>query len=261
MPFLFLPLVGGIMGAAGSILGTVNKFFTGRKQRKLANKINPIDPEYQISQQAKDQLARAQQLAGGRMAGATAMEKNIAANQANFQASVERNAASGTDALAMAAVGNAQANQSMSDLAVKEAQNKVMMNEVLSGAENNMINQQDKVFDDRLRKYTEAVKAKNDLMNAAYQNTAGALSDMAQGGLMMLGSGANPKLGGLFGGMGKKAGALASVSSTPLSAAGMNPVVGGGKIGGIGTPFKRLFTPPSIDPSNTEQRWRSLLGQ
>ena len=242
----------------------ISKLVASRKQRKLANKINPVDPEYQVSQQAKDQLARAQQMYGSRMAGATAQEKNIQANQANFQASVERNAGSGADALAMAAVGNAQANQAAADLGVKEQQNKILMNQVLSGAEGTMMGETDKVFGDQLRKYTEAVQAKNSLMNASYQNQAGAFGDLAQGGLMMLGSGVGqgfrlPKFGGLMGKGGQMAG-LTNAAGT-LSARGMNPVVGGGQVAGLGGMMgKRLFTPPAFDASNTEMRWRSILG-
>jgi hypothetical protein len=253
--------IGGILSGIGMGVNLISKLVTARKQKKLANNINPNDPEYQVSQQAKDGLSRAQQMYGGRMAGATAMEKNIQANQANFQASVERNAGSGADALAMAAVGNSQANQSAANLAQMEQQNKIQMNQVLTGAEGTMIGETDKVFGDKLRKYTEAVQAKNALMNASYQNRAGAFSDLAQGGLMMLGSGVGqglkmPRFGGLMG----KGGQMASVSNTPMATAqGMNPVVGGG---GIAPGFMagRSFTPSFLNPMNTEARWKTILG-
>jgi hypothetical protein len=170
---------------------------------------------------------RAQQLYGSRMPGATAQEQRILANTANAQAAAERNSGSGADNLAMAAILNAQGNEASAALAEREAQNKLVTNQILTGAENTMTNENDKMFQDKLRKYTEAVTAKNALMNASYMNRNSAAQTLAQGGLMLLGSGLGQnkpnKSGGLLSTTPRQ---MATLGTRGSLTAGMSPVVG-----------------------------------
>jgi hypothetical protein len=259
------------IGTAASIIGIgadiAGKFFAGRKQKKLANAIKPVDPEYQVSEQAKTGLARAKQLYGGRMAGAAAQEKNIASTMANQQAAIERNSTNSADNLYMAAVTGAGANEATANLQQQEAANQVQMNNILTGQEDRMIGETDKVFQDKLRKYTEAVSAKNSLMNASYLNKAGAAQSLAQGGLMLLGSGigqgGKKAVGGLLGG-GTGMINPATVGASPLvpgsnTAMGMNPMVAGA--GGLLRAPGRSYNPSFIDPiANINAETRKRLG-
>jgi hypothetical protein len=272
---LLAKLGGGLLkavpgvGTAASLLGMgmdiFNRFRTARKQKNLANQINPVDPEYQTSEYAKQGLARASQLYNSRMPGASAAEKNIANAFANQQAAVERSSTNSADSLYMAAAGGAGMNEASANLAQQEAANQLQREGVLSQAENRMIGEGDKVFNDRLRKYTEAVSAKNDLMNASYQNRAGAWNTMAKGGLMLLGSGmgqgnksaSGSAAGGLLG-------AMQTVGSAPMvaggnTAAGMNPMVAGA--GSLLRPPGRSYRPNFINPLATiNEETRKRLG-
>jgi hypothetical protein len=143
---------------------------TGLFQNRKANKIKPVDPVYKISPYAQDQYGLARLYLNGRMAGATQQEQNILASQGNMLANVQRNAGDSGQALAMAAAGQSQTNQALADLGATEAQNKAAMLGNYNQAAGTMINEGDKVYQDQLRKYNNAVEAKNALRNAAWQN-------------------------------------------------------------------------------------------
>lgn len=257
------------IGLAGDIFG---RFGAAKRQKELANKINPVDPAYQESEYAKQQLARAQQAYGGRMAGASAMQNNIANAQGNMMANVARNSTNSADNLAMAAAGAGQANQAYANLATAEAQDKVQRDTALRQSEGLMVQEGDKVFRDKIRKYTEAVQAKNDLMRASIENKSNAWNSVARSGLLMMQAGKKNAPGGVVtpspGGSGVAGGGLGGFNSFGSM---ISSAVGAARSRGAfnnpaGAPYpardgyRNWSMYPPADQLDTDTRWRSILG-
>jgi hypothetical protein len=175
----------GIGTALGGI-AAVGKFIQGAHQNKLAKKIHPVWEQYKTNPYASQQLGMAQQLFNGRMLGAANQERNIYSNQANFNANVSRNATDGSQALALAAAGQGQADQSFSNLQTQELQNKYGMLSNLNNAYGQMIGEGDKEYNSMLQKYQMDVNEKNALRGAGANNMFGAVSDLS-GGLIQMG--------------------------------------------------------------------------
>ena len=176
-----LPLMA--IGAGIGAIGSIGKMIFGGKQRREAKKIKPVFNQYKVNPFAQQQLGIAQQMFNGRMAGASDMEQNILASQANFNANVGRNATDGSQALALAAAGQGQANQSFQDLQTQESQNKAAMLGNLNNAYGGMINEGDKVYNSMFQKFQMDTNQKNALKNAGAQNIFGGISDLASLGV------------------------------------------------------------------------------
>lgn len=174
MPFPLLAIGAGLAGA-----NAIGRLFGGNKQKKEAKKINPIWQQYQTNPYAKAQLGLAQNMFGGRMAGAPQMERNILANQAGTVANINRNATDGSQALAMAAATQGQTNNAFSNLQMQEQQNKYSMLNNLNQAYGQMVDEGDKVYQSQLQKYQMDVQRKDALNNAGMQNKYGAVSDLS----------------------------------------------------------------------------------
>lgn len=183
------------------IFGAINGFITAAKQKKLADKINPIDVTREADPYAKEMLAGARLRRNSRMGGAATLERSIAQNQANTMATVQNNATSGAQVLSMAAAGQGQANDSAARLTQMEAADEAQKANELQQAQGVMIQEGDKVYEDRLRKFLQDRRAKDALMQSSLMNKANALGsiDNAIGmvGGAMLG---NPAMFGLGGG-------------------------------------------------------------
>lgn len=172
-----LGLLGGIIGG----ISALGKIGTGIFQNSQANKIDPQYTPYEVSQYAKNRLALAQNLFGGRMFGAPELERNILASQSNYLNSVGRNASDSGQALAMGALAQGQTNQSMQDLQIQEAQNKYNMLNNLNQSYQGMINEGDKVYQDMMNKYQLDIEQKNALRDSAFSNIFGGVNDIAGG--------------------------------------------------------------------------------
>lgn len=179
------------LGSIGTALGGLFKGIQGRKQQRMANAIHPQDVNYTTSQYAQNQLGAVNQAYNGRMAGAAHAEQNIGANEANSFGGVERNATSGSQALAVLAGLNGQTNQAYGDLASKEAQNHQSLLGELGMANAAMTNESDKIYNDHLRKYNNDLNAKNSLQQAAWKNKGNMISDFGDAitGLAGIGGG------------------------------------------------------------------------
>lgn len=190
----------GIMGALGPIgagLGVVSglmKLFGSGAQRRAARAIHPVDDPYNINPIAQANYGTAQQAYNGRMAGAQTLQNNLYTNNANFQHNVERNSSDGATNLALAAAGQGQTDQSLSDLQVREAQNKQAQFGNLMNAGGALINEGDKVHEDRVRTFNNMTQQKNQLMNAGAQNQYGGVQDIGQTA-MLAGQGAFGQFG------------------------------------------------------------------
>lgn len=172
------------IGAGIGALGSIGKMIFGGKQRREARKINPIWQQYQTNPFAKQQLGLAQQMFGGRMAGAAEQERNILSNQANFNANIGRNATDSSQLLALAAAGQGQTNNAFQNLQIQEAQNKYGMLNNLNNAYGQMIQEGDKAHQSQLQKYQMDMAQKQALLGGGAENIMGGLGDLASLGII-----------------------------------------------------------------------------
>ena len=158
--------VGAAIGAASSLYS----IFRGISQQSQANAIKPNFRQYTANPYAQEQLGVAKNMYGGRMAGAQNAENNIAAGQSNFNASAERNAMDGSQAIALAAAGQGNANNAYANLAAQEGQNKVALLGNLNNAYATNINEGDKEYQSMFSKYQIDMQRKAALSGAGSQN-------------------------------------------------------------------------------------------
>lgn len=153
------------------------------KLKNMSNAINPNDPKYSTSPYAQQRLGLAQTLLNARMPGASAMERNIYGNQANQMQNVNRNATSGSQALAMGAAAQGQTNQAFQNLGVQEQQDYYNRLQNVTGAQQGMTQEGDKVYQDQLRDYQEKMSLKNAYLGASMQNKTTSYNSLANTGL------------------------------------------------------------------------------
>lgn len=165
------------------LFDAIGKAIFGLHQNKLANQIHPEYHPYQTSPYAKQELGLAQQLFNGRMFGASNLEQNIFANQANYLNNVNRNATDSSQALALGGLAQGQTNNALQNLQTQEAQNKYDLLGNLNKAYQTMIGEGDKVYQDQLQKYQIDTQQQAGLRNAAWQNIFSGISDFESGGL------------------------------------------------------------------------------
>jgi len=167
------------IGAGVGALNTFGRFLFGSKQNRLANQINPIYKERQISPYAQQNLGITQQLFNARMPGAAEAARNIAANQASQMANINRNATDSSQALALGAATQGAANQAYTNLGIQEGQMKYGLLDNLNRAYGQMTDELDKQQQDMLRKYQLDLEAKSGLRQSGAFNQYGALSDLS----------------------------------------------------------------------------------
>lgn len=184
--------LGIVQGVAGA--------FRAHKANKELDRLLGQDPTYQQNPLAGQQLGLAQQLYNGRMAGAASLERNIYQNQANTINSFNKNATDSSQALALAAQAQNQSNNAFGNLQLQEAQNKQAMLSNLNNAYATMINEGDKSYNDRVRRFGDLAQIRamqqNNKTNALNGIFNGLNSEVGD----FLGMGGMSGIKGLFGG-------------------------------------------------------------
>ena len=172
-----------IGGAITSGLGALGKVFSGIKQNKLANQINPFFQQYQENPLAKQNLAVNKNMFYGRMPGAQKAESNILQSQSNLFSNAQRGA---TDASQLLAVGSGLqggTNEAFSNLAAAEGQSKAGLLTNLGQAYRGAISEGDKAYESMAQKFQMDSQAKAALRNAAQQNIFGGIGDIGAGAM------------------------------------------------------------------------------
>lgn len=228
-----LSLIGGGLGILGSLGGLITGFGNAGKLNNMANAINPVNPTYAVSQYAKDRLSLAQNLLNAQMPGSAALERNIASNQATADYNIGKSATDSSQALAAEAAAGGQANQAYANLAVQNQQDYYNRLGNLSNAQQGMVAEGDKVYQDKLRNYQEQMALKNAYLGAAMQNKANTWSSLANTGIAAFGLGQQMGMGG-----GGGAAAPSPYLYTPDMAG----------IGGYSNPDNLAYMNPNIGP-------------
>lgn len=190
------------IGASVGILGGIGGIFGNRKSQKTLEKLIGQDPTYKANPIAAQRMGLAQTLLNARMPGAAAAERNIYQNQANMMGNVNRNATDASQALAVAAAGQGQANQAFGNLATQEAQDFQRRYGNLTQAQEGQIQEGDKVFQDQVRRFGDLAQIRG-MQAQNRQAMWQSLSNMGFG-IMGLGmqSGGGGGLSSMMGGSG-----------------------------------------------------------
>lgn len=217
-----------IAGGALGIIGGIGGLFGGGKANKKLKALMADNPAYQQNPLAAKRLGYAEQLLNARMPGSMSAERNIYTNQANQLANIDRNATDSSQALALGAASQAQTNQAFNQLGQQEAQDYYNRLGVLQGAQQGMIDEQGKVFQDRVRRWED----RGAIEGAMQQNTANTWKSLSNLGFSLAGS-------NLFGVGGKAGGAQGGGGM-----GGQTPTGGGGMGGAKGDfdPMKLMTT-------------------
>ncbi len=166
------------LGLLAGGIASIFKIGHGARQNHLANKVVVPDASYETSPYAKKMLAEAAMLKNSRMPGAMNAERNIATNGANAFGSVERNASSGAQALALLSGITGNTNNAYNQLGQQEAGYGLQTQGMYNNALGTMINEGDKKYMDDVRKQQLAIGEKNALRGAATQNIGGGMNDI-----------------------------------------------------------------------------------
>ena len=103
------------------------------------------------------------------------MERNIYGNQANQLANVNRNATDASQALALGSAAQGQTNQAFQNLGTQEQQDYYNRLQNYTGAQQGMIAEGDKAYQDQVRKFQDMAG----LRGAQMQNTQNAWNSVA----------------------------------------------------------------------------------
>lgn len=161
------------VAAAVGVVGAGTSLYLGLRQQNMAKKAAKDAQRmetYEESPYAKEEFNLARQLFNGRMAGASAEERNIANSNASFTNNVNRNATSSGQALALSGAGVDLANNAYNNLAIKEASNRYNLLDNLNRGYQQMINEGDKVYNSEQQKAMYDANNVQGLRNAAWQN-------------------------------------------------------------------------------------------
>ncbi len=189
-----LPLIGLGIGLAGGI----GRLISRGKANKDLKKLMGQDPTYKENPLAKQRLGLASTLLNARMPGSARAEQNIFANQANQVSNINRNATDSAQALALSTGTQGQTNEALSNLGQAEAQDYQRRYGNYAQAQEGVINEQDKVFQDGVRRFENKVGMQGQI-NQNRQNSWGEVANLGFG---MANFGLNGGFDNMFGGGG-----------------------------------------------------------
>jgi hypothetical protein len=225
------PLAG--MGLAVQGLSSLFGAIQGSKMLKEAKKITPQYKPYETSKAASEMLGLAQTRLNAINPMRAAAQRNIGTSQANTMAGISRNVTDPSQALAMAAGVQGQADQALFNIG---AQDQAMQQQNLANlmqAQNVMIGEDRMKYQDMLTKFQLDQAQKNALRSAGQQNILGAgqnLSASLFGAQQMM----NQAAGALTGGAGGAAAGFGSAMGGMMSGGARSASSGFGYgIGGI----------------------------
>lgn len=171
-----------IAGLGLGLVGGIGGLFGNKKSNRALERLISQNPQYQANPLARQQMGLAQTLLNARMPGAAAAEQNIYQNQANALGNVNRNATDASQALALAAAGQGQTNEAFNNLAGQETQDYQRRYGNLAQAQQGVINEDDKVFQDKVRQFQDLAQIRG-AQNANRQNTWSSLSNLGFGAM------------------------------------------------------------------------------
>jgi hypothetical protein len=176
--------VGGILSSVGTIGGNLDK----DKLRSQMLTLGAKDPTYKESQATTDQYGLAKTLLNARMPGASNMEQNIYATNANANANVDRGATDASQALALKTQNAAGEDKAFSNLGTQEAQDYYSRLGNLNQASDKQAQSDMTSYEDNVRRWQDSMNLllkRGDIKSSEWQsvsNLGGQFSSMNFGG-------------------------------------------------------------------------------
>jgi hypothetical protein len=239
-----------LLAAAPAIASSVFGAVKGIQSLSQAKKIKPEYYAYgdkrlvgNESPYAKQMLGQAQMQLNARNPFAAAQQRGILGSQANAMAGAQRAVTDPSQALAMTAALQANTDQALFGQAGQEQQAYQQRMGNLMGAQQVMISEGDKLYQDRMRKFMMDQERKDALQQAGSQTLMNAGSSLSSS---LLGMGKAGGFGKMFGGGAAASGAAASAASGS----------GAGIFGGGGSSFL-----PGIGGGYQTQGIGSMIGK
>lgn len=183
-----LPLIGLGIGA----IGAIGKLFGNRRANKRLEQLIGQDPTYKANPIAGDRMALAQQLLNSRSPGAANVERNIYGSQGNALANASKYATDSSQMLAAGGMAQGQSNEAFENLGQQETQDYQRRYGNLVGAQEGMIQEGDKVYQDQVRRFEDLAKIRG-AQNANTQNSWQGVSNLGFG-LANFGLSAGPNI-------------------------------------------------------------------
>jgi hypothetical protein len=249
------PLAG--MGLAVQGLSSLFGAIQGSKMLKEAKKITPQYKPYETSKAASEMLGLAQTRLNAINPMRAAAQRNIGTSQANTMAGISRNVTDPSQALAMAAGVQGQADQALFNIG---AQDQAMQQQNLANlmqAQNVMIGEDRMKYQDMLTKFQLDQAQKNALRSAGQQNILGAgqnLSASLFGAQQMMNQAAGALTGGVGGAAAGFGSGIGGMMSGGAGAGGFAPTQG--IMGGMPSQSQlmNMGMSPNVSPTPTGTR-------
>ncbi len=224
-----LPLIGLGIGLAGSIGKMIGRGKANREMEQLIKE----DPKYSTNPLAGQRLSLARTLLNARAPGAVQAERNIYGNRANQLGRLDRTATDSSQALAVASGIGANTDAAFTDLAQDETQDYQRRYDNVYRAEEGVIREGDKLFEDDIRRFGNKTQFKG----AQAENRANNWGDLSGMGFALADFGLSGGFDNMFGGNGSEGG---------LSQRSMTQGQTAGRPNGINPGTFRQMRPPSI---------------
>lgn len=184
----------GLAGLATGFIGSIGKLFGAGKANRKLDALEASDPTYSANPLANERLGLAKTLLNARMPGSASIERNIYGTSANTTANVNRNATDSSQALQIAGSVQGQSNEAFNKLGLEEAENYQQNLKNLTGAQEGVINEGDKVYGDQVRRFGD----KAQIEGQQNQNNQNVWQSVTDGGFALADYGANGGFGSIF---------------------------------------------------------------
>ena len=175
-----------IGGAVAGLAGAFGQIGAAKKSRRELDALMKQNPEYRQNPLAQQRLGMAQSLFNSRMPGAAAFAQGIQTGTAGAMENIKRAATNPAQILAAGAATMGQAGEQMNELQKSEAAYQQQQYQNLAAAQEGAIQESDKEFQDRARRFQEKVQAQGVIA----QNRQAAWGSLANLGGQVAGLGA-----------------------------------------------------------------------
>lgn len=177
-----------LVGAGASLIPSVFKGISAISQKRQANRINPINPGYQMNNQVIDNA----RILGDRytnyqMPGYSTAQNQIETNASNAYSQGVQGASSSGDILDLVSKINYGTNQASNQLAEQSAMGKEGALKDYLGANAQAGNEYQKLNEYQRQQYDAKMREKAALTQSSNENAYGALTDVASAGASLAG--------------------------------------------------------------------------
>lgn len=191
MPLPLLALGGLVTG----LVGAIGQASQRKKSNAQLEKLIGQDPSYTANPIAAKRAALAKSLLFARMPGAASVERNIYGNTANQVGNIQKNATDASQAIAAASGAFAQGDQAFNQLGINEAQDFQRRYGNYDAAQEGVIREGDKVYNDQVRRFGDLVN----IRGAQQENKSNLWKDISNFGTGLTNFGLAGGFQGMFG--------------------------------------------------------------